>query len=579
MRTSRGGRFIVVFLLLAVVTSMTGLGVMYFMVSRAPTVTSNSVLSLRLPGGLSERQVNPFLTSFSGDVPTIRSVVDSLRKAKVDSRIRGVILLPSGPQPLWGKAQEIRDAVLDYRKSGKPIVAFLEFGGTQEYYVASAAEKVFLMPGSPLDLVGVASYEMFFRGALDKVGAHADMLNSGDFKTAANVYTETTMTPAHREMAESLNRDLYDQIIEGIADGRGKTKDEVRRLIDEGPFLPDDALESGLVDALVYADEVKQQAPFDEVNWRVITDRDYRQIGLEAVGLNGGRGIALIYAIGAINSGSGGVGLAGGEVIGSDTLVAAIRAARNNDAVRAIVLRIDSPGGSAVASDAIWREVMLTKKEKPVIASMSDLGASGGYYIAMSADAIVAQPATLTGSIGVVAGKVTTGGVYEKIGINIEPVSQGRFAEIYSPVRPFSDDERTKMQSHIDAIYEQFLAKAAEGRGTTRDAIHELAQGRVWTGRQAEERGLVDELGGLPRAIALAKEHVGIDADEEVQLIVYPRPKSLFELLNEGFTVTQAAVQLGWLPVSPQALEAVSAPMRMFRSGEPLALMPSVFVF
>jgi protease-4 len=579
VRTSRGGRFIVVFLLLAVVTSMTGLAVMYFMVSRAPTVSPNSVLSLRLPGGLSERQANPFLTSFSGDAPTIRSVVDSLRKAKVDSRIRGVILLPSGPQPLWGKAQEIRDAVLDYRESGKPIVAFLEFGGTQEYYVASAANKVFLMPGSPLDLVGVASYEMFFRGALDKVGAHADMLNSGDFKTAANVYTETTMTPAHREMAESLNRDLYEQIIEGIADGRGKTKDEVRGLIDDGPFLPADALASGLVDALVYADEVKQQAPFDEVNWRVITDRDYRQIGLESVGLNRGRGIALIYAVGTINSGSGGVGLTGGEVLGSDTLVAAIRAARANDAVRAIVLRIDSPGGSAVASDAIWREVMLTKKEKPVIASMSDLGASGGYYIAMGADAIVAQPATLTGSIGVVAGKVTTGGVYEKLGINIEPVSQGRFAEIYSPVRPFSDVERAKMQEHIDAIYEQFLVKAAEGRGTTRDAIHELAQGRVWTGRQAHERGLVDELGGLPRAIALAKEHVGIDAEEEVQLIVYPRPKSLFELLNEGFTVTQAAAWLGWLPVSPQALEAVAAPLRMFRSGEPLALMPSVFVF
>jgi protease-4 len=158
-------------------------------------------------------------------------------------------------------------------------------------------------------------------------------------------------------------------------------------------------------------------------------------------------------------------------------------------------------------------------------------------------------------------------------------VSQGRFAEIYSPVRPFSGAERAKMQEHIDAIYEQFLVKAAEGRGTTRDAIHELAQGRVWTGRQAEERGLVDELGGLPRAIALAKEHVGIDAEEEVQLIVYPRPKSLFELLNEGFTVTQAAARLGWLPVSSQALEAVSAPLRMFRSGEPLTLMPSVFVF
>ena len=467
--------------------------------------------------------------------------------------------------------------MLDYRESGKPIVAFLEYGGTQEYYLASAADKVFLMPGSPLDLVGVASYEMFFRGALDKVGAQADMLNSGDFKTAANVYTETTMTPAHREMAESLNRDLYEQIIDGIADGRGKTKAEVRRLVDEGPFLPDDALAAGLVDALVYADEVKQQAPFDEVNWRVIADRDYRQIGLQSVGLNRGRGIALIYAVGTINSGSGGIGLTGGEVLGSDTLVAAIRAARNNDAVRAIVLRIDSPGGSAVASDVIWREVMLAKKDKPVIASMSDLGASGGYYIAMGADAIVAQPATLTGSIGVVAGKITTGGTYEKVGINIEPVSQGRFAEIYSPIRPFSDDERDKMQEHIDAIYEQFVTKAADGRGTTRDVIHELAQGRVWTGRQAKERGLVDELGGLSRAIALAKEHVGIDADEEVELVVYPRPKSLFELLNEGFTVTQAVARLGWLPVSPAVLEAVAAPIQLFRTGEALALMPSVF--
>jgi protease-4 len=574
---SRGVRFISVFLLLAVVMSMTGLGVMYFMVSGAPTVTANSVLTLRVPGGLAERQANPFLTSFTGDTPTIKSVVDSLRKAKVDTRIRGVVLLPSGPQPLWGKAQEIRDAVLDYRESGKPIVAFLEYGGTQEYYLASAADKVFLMPGSPLDLVGVASYEMFFRGALDKIGAHPDMLNAGEYKTAANAYTETTMTPAHREMAESLNRDLYEQIVDGIAEGRGKTKAEVRRLVDEGPFLPADALEAGLVDALVYADEVKQQAPFDEVNWRVITDRDYRQVGLESVGLNQGRGIGLIYAIGAINSGSGGVGLTGGEVLGSDTLVAAIRAARENDAVRAIVLRIDSPGGSAVASDAIWREVMLAKKDKPVIASMSDLGASGGYYIAMAADAIVAQPATLTGSIGVVAGKVTTGGTYEKVGINIEPVSQGRFAEIYSPIRPFSDDERAKMQEHIDAIYELFVTKAAEGRGTTRDAIHELAQGRVWTGRQAKERGLVDELGGLSRAIELAKDQVGIDADEEVQLIVYPRPKSLFELLNEGFTVTQAAARLGWLPVSPAVLEAVSAPLGMFRVGEPLALMPGVF--
>ena len=579
MSVQRGVRFVLVFLLLAVVISTTGLAAMYFMVSRAPAVASNSVLMLRVPGGLAERHANPVLTQFVGDGATVQSVVNSLRKAKVDSRIRGVILMPAGPQPLWGKAQEIRDAVLDYQASGKPIVAFLEYGGTQEYYLASAADQVFLMPGSPLDLVGVASYEMFIRGALDKIDAYPDMLNAGDFKTAANFYTETTMTPAHREMAESLNRDLYEQIIDGIADGRQMAKTDVRRLVDLGPFLPADALAAGLVDGLVYADELKRQAPFDEVNWQEIADRDYRQIGLESVGLNRGRRVALIYAVGTINSGVGGVDVTGGEVLGSDTLVRAIRTAREDESVRAIVLRIDSPGGSAVASDVIWREVLLAKDEKPVIASMSDLGASGGYYIAMGADTIVAQPATLTGSIGVVAGKIATGGTYAKVGVAIEPVSHGRFAEMYSPVTPFSDDERAKMQEHIDAIYEQFVTKAAEGRGMTRDALHEVAQGRVWTGRQAKDRGLVDELGGLGRAITLAKERVGIDADAEVELVVYPRPRSLFELLTEGFTVAQVVARLGWFP-SPQAkvLGAATVPLRLFRRGEPLALMPSVFV-
>ena len=579
MSVQRGVKVIVVFLLLAVVGSMTGLAAIYFMTSRAPAVASNSVLMLRVPGGLVERHVNSLLTSFTGDGPTVESVVNSLRKAKVDARVRGVILMPSGPQLLWGKAQEIRDAVIDYRTSGKPIVAFLEFGGTQEYYLASAADKVFLLPGSPLDLVGVASYEMFVRGALDKAGAYPDMLNAGDFKTAANFYTETTMTPAHREMAESLNHDLYEQIIEGIAEGRRLGKAEVRALVDEGPFLPADALEAGLVDGLVYADELKRQAPFDAGNWREIADRDYRQISLASVGLNRGRRLALIYAVGTINSGAGGIDIMGGEVLGSDTLVQAIRAARTDDSVRAIVLRIDSPGGSAVASDVIWREVMLAKADKPVVASMSDLGASGGYYIAMGADTIVAQPATLTGSIGVVAGKITTGGTYEKVGVTIEPVSEGRFAAIYSPVTPFSDDERAKMQEHIDAIYELFLTKAAEGRGTTRDVIHEVAQGRVWTGRQAKERGLVDELGGLGRAIALAKEQAGIDADDEVELVVFPRPKSVFELLSGGFTLAQVVAQLGWFPRPPaRALAAATMPLRLFRSGEPLALMPGVFL-
>ncbi len=582
MGVSRGVRFIVVILSLAVIVSMAGIAVLYLMVSGAPSVAADSVLVLPVPAGLTEYRQNALLTPLVGaGGATVRSVVDSLRKAKVDDRISGVILKPQlGPRVLWGKLQEIRDAVVDYRESGKPIAAFLEYGGAEDYYLASAADKVYLMPGSPLEIVGRAQYEVFFRNALDKVGAYPDVLAAGDYKTAANQYTETTMTPAHREMAESLNRDLYEQMIEGIAESRGLTGDEVRGLVDEGPFLPEGALAAGLVDGLVYADEVKHREPFDADDRREIADSDYRQISLRSVGLNQGERIALVYAVGAINSGSSTFDVLNGEVLGSDTLTSAIRSAREDDSVRAIVLRIDSPGGSAIASDVIWREVALVRESgKPIVASMSDLGASGGYYIAMGADAIVAQPATLTGSIGVVFGKFTTGGTYEKLGVGVEPVSEGRFAEIYSPVTRFSEAERAKVQEHVDAIYEQFVTKAAEGRGTTRDLLHEVAQGRVWTGRQALEHGLIDDVGGLRRAIALAKEKAGIDPGDEVELVIYPRPKSFFELLDEGFPMARAAAAWAGLAAPEAALVGrATAPARLYRPGEPLAIMPGAFV-
>ena len=366
MGVSRGVRFIVVFLSLAVIMSMAGIAVLYLMVSGAPSVASDSVLVLRVPAGLTEYRQNALLTPLVGaGGATVRSVVDSLRKAKVDDRISGVILKPQlGPGVLWGKLQEIRDAVIDYRESGKPIAAFLEYGGAEDYYLASAADKVYLMPGSPLEIMGRAQYEVFFRNALDKVGAYPDVLAAGDYKTAANQYTETTMTPAHREMAESLNRDLYEQMVEGIAESRGLTGDEVRGLVDEGPFLPEDALAAGLVDGLVYADEVKHREPFDADDGREIADSDYRQISLRSVGLNQGERIALIYAVGAINSGSSTFDILNGEVLGSDTLTSAIRSAREDDSVRAIVLRIDSPGGSAIASDVIWREVGLVREKR-----------------------------------------------------------------------------------------------------------------------------------------------------------------------------------------------------------------------
>ena len=270
-----------------------------------------------------------------------------------------------------------------------------------------------------------------------------------------------------------------------------------------------------------------------------------------------------------------------GQVLGSDTMVEYLRKARADDSIRAIVLRIDSPGGSAIASDVIWREIMLTREKKPVIASMSDVAASGGYYIAMPAHTIVAQPATLTGSIGVVLIRFVIDGTLDKLGVNIETVKEGKYADIFSPVRPFTPDERKKIGDLMQATYDTFVEKAAAGRNTTPERIDAIAQGRVWTGKQAKELGLVDELGGLDRALAIAKERAKIAAGSEVELVVYPPKRSLLETVAEPLGRTQgsaAALTQMLGERNARAVEALSAPMRLFRRGEPLALMPQVWV-
>lgn len=572
----RGVRFVLTFLMIAIVFLMAGVVAALFFVSRGPSVPSNATLVLRVPGGLTEIMPSGLLGQVFEAPPTLRSVVDSLRKAAVDDRVSRVVLVPSGGQALWAKVQEVRDAVLAFKQSGKPIVAYLEYGGEQQYYLATAADEIALMPTSPLDLTGLARYELFLRGSLDKVGAYPDFLHVGDYKTAANQYTEDSFTPAHREMSESLNADMFDQLVRGIADGRGRPESEVRALIDEGPFLPEDALAAGLVDGLAYEDQLLDP---DENGERRIEGGDYAGVSLQAVGLNQGPKIAVIHAVGVINTGRSGYDTTQGEVVGSDTLVEYLREAREDESVRAIVLRIDSPGGSAIASDVIWREVEVTREEKPVIASMSDVAASGGYYIAMPADAIVAQPGTLTGSIGVVAGKFALGETYGKLGANIESVSQGRYAEIASPVRPFSPDERAKLQQQLDAVYDAFVAKAAEGRGTTRERIHAVAQGRVWTGQQGRQVGLVDELGGLDRAIALAKQRADIEQNDEVELVNYPPPRGFFEMLSQPLGGVRERLVASLLsPTEQKVASVLAAPMQLFRPGEVLALMPYVFV-
>jgi protease IV len=580
----RGVRVVFGLIVLAVLVSVGGLLVMYFAVGRQPKISGNSTLILRLDDDLHEVPTDGIAQLLEGSQPSgLRAVLENLRKAKADSRVKAVVVMPSGLKaPFWAKVQEVHDAILDFRKSGKLAIAYLEFAGEREYFIASACDRIILMPSASLDLNGLATYEVFLRGTLDKLGLYPDFVHIGAYKTAYNAFTEKGFTPAHREATESMTRDLYDQLVRGIGEGRKKTEAEVRALIDQGPFLPDEALRVGLVDELAYADQVDDRVKIPGGRISRLESDEYSRISAASLGINKGPRIAVIYASGVIASGKGGYDPLMGGVLGSDTLIGHIREARKDPAVRAIVLRIDSPGGSAIASDAIWRELVITRDEKrdrPLVVSMSDLAASGGYWIALAAPYIVAQPATLTGSIGVVTGKLVTGGAYGKLGANIESVSHGKFAELASPARPFSDEERNKILSLMTETYDQFVEKAAEARHMKPEKIDAIAQGRVWTGRQAKANGLVDELGGLDRAIAAAKRRAKIPATSDVEIVVYPPRKTIFDVLSKGLRADQSSALSALAPAEERrALGLVTSPLRLFKPNETLAIMPAIFL-
>jgi len=581
----RGVRFVLIFIGLAVTISLAGVALMFMAVSRGPSVPSAATLVLRPGGEIQEVVPDDVFGLLGRGSSTVRGFVEGLDKAKRDPRIKAVLLMPSSlSAPYWAKLQEMRDAVIDFKKSRKTVIAFLEYGGDREYYLASAADKVYLLPTSTLDLTGVASYEIFLRGMLDKIGAVPDYLHVGAYKTAVNQMTEKGFTPAHREMSESLNHDLYDQLIRGIAEARKKSEQEVRALIDQGPFTPEDALRHGFVDELAYEDQLDDRVPAlrsGSRETRRVEGSDYQRVSAASVGLRPRSRIAVIYAAGVITSGRSAYDPLNGAVVGSDSLVEQIREVRDDDAVKAIILRVDSPGGSSVASDVIWRELMITRDKKPsrpLIASMSDLAASGGYYISLPAQVIVAEPATLTGSIGVYMGKIALGGTLNKVGVTTETVTSGASADIYSPFAPFSPAQRARLQDQIQGFYENFVEKVAESRKTTPEKIDAVAQGRVWTGRQAREHGLVDALGGLDVAVRIAKERAHIPADEDVQLVAYPARRSLYETIADQFGVRMNVWSMLAGGAEQRAVSALTAPARLFRRGEPLTLMPYVFV-
>ena len=551
-----------------------------------PTIRNNSVLVLRVSGALPDYSPDdPFKSVFGGPDQSLTGLIMQFKKAKVDNRIKAILLDINMPAVGWAKAEEIRDAITDFRSSGKPVYAFIEFGLNVEYYIATACDKIIVPPPGALFINGLAAEVMFFRGSLDKLGVYPDIYQIGKYKTVGNMFTQKEMTDAHREFINEMLDDLYNRFVNTIAQSRKKSPDEVRAMIDNAPYNGIKAKDAGLIDDAVYRDEVEKQLKKllgykDTDTFPAVRGVDYREVSPESLGLNKGERIAVIYASGDIYSGSSQNRPWGGQSVGSDTVVKALNDAAADNTIKAIVLRVDSPGGSGLASDVICHAVEVANAKKPVVVSMGDLAASGGYYISATASKILAQPSTITGSIGVVAGKPVMRGFYDWLGISNEYVLRGKTAGMFRETEKFSDEERVKFEEWVKTTYYQdFVPKVAKGRKQDPQYIDSVGQGRVWTGAQAKDRHLVDEFGGLDRAVDVAKQLAKIPADKGVQRVIFPHPTTFLQQLlsggeNANTEIEQQRMVFASLPEDARRAFKYMHLMERMKNGESMMLMP-----
>ncbi|MGO8917109.1 MAG: signal peptide peptidase SppA [Stellaceae bacterium] len=510
---------------------LVGVGLWLFAAPREKPLAERNVLLVdltqSLPEGPSGDGIERILL---GEQTSLRDVLDALERAGNDPRIGGLVARLGDGAVGTAQAQELRDAIAAFRAKGKFAFGYADsFGelgsGMRSYYLATAFDEIWLQPVGEVGIVGLRAEMPFFRGALDKLGIEPRFDHREEFKTAMNTLTETKMTPAHREETDLLLRSVYGQMVTGIAEGRRLDQPRVRSLVDQGPFTADQALDAHLIDHVGYRDDAVAVA-------RVRAGENASLVSLQRYLDSAGRPhqsgptVAVIYGTGLITRGdSSNSPLSGSGVMGADSVTRAFRQAAEDASVRAILFRIDSPGGSATASETIWREVVRAKEAgKPVVVSMGNVAGSGGYYVAAGVDKIVAEPATLTGSIGVVGGKVLLGGLSEKLGITWDASEIGRNAGIDSIVDDFTPQERERFERSLDYVYDIFKARGAAGRKLGADAVEEIAKGRVWTGEDAKTRGLVDALGGFDTALALAKQAAGLAADSDVTLKTFPPP-------------------------------------------------------
>ncbi|HEV2336921.1 MAG TPA: signal peptide peptidase SppA [Stellaceae bacterium] len=535
-------RFVLgLFAAIGIVTVLAVVGgglVLWRLAAGEPALPKTIVLRAELSRGLAAGAgQGPLSELVFGSKATLRDFLDALERAGDDVRVKGLYVRLGGDPFGLATCQELRDAIADFRAKGKFAIVFADsFGelgpGTRPYYLATAFDEIWLQPLGSLGLIGLHSEIPFFRGALDRLGILPSFAHREEYKTAMNSLTETAMTEPQREEVEDLLRSTAGQVARGIVTARKLSEAQVAQLIDRGPFFADEALAAHLVDHLGYRDEAVARA------------RQRAGAGAELVSLSRyldgaghphhrGPKIALIYGTGLVTAGGGRpTPFLDDKELSAREVARAFRQAFQDPEVRAILFRIDSPGGSAVASETIWREVVRAREHgKPVVVSMGDVAGSGGYYIAAPADKIVAEPATLTGSIGVLAGKLVVSALLHKLGITDDSAQRGANASMFSIFEDFSPSGRERLNAFLDGTYRGFKAHVAAGRHLTAEQVEAVAKGRVWTGEEAKAKGLVDELGGYDVAIRLAKEAAKIPADRPFTLAVYPREKGTIEAI------------------------------------------------
>lgn len=502
-----------------------------------PKVKDNSALILDLAGPLPEEGPQDWKTKLLiGDILTMRGVLRSLEKAKTDDRIKALIVNSTFASMGPGKAQELRAAIKKFAAaSKKPVYGFVEDGGTIDYYICSAAPKLYLPPESDswFTLIGIRAELPFYKGTFDKIGVEAQMDHVGMYKSGSESYTRESMSEPDRKQTNELLESLYQRITQDIATDRKLTPEVVRALVDQSPLISTELKATGLVDDLLYRDQlesmIKKNLKLNELHG--VSILEYQKPSFRDLLDERPEKIALIYATGTIIPGESYRGF-GEEFLGSGTVSESFKHAREDSNVKAIVFRVDSPGGSPSASDVIWREVQITAKKKPVIVSMSDVAASGGYYVSMAGTKIFADPSTITGSIGVYGGKFYLKGLYDKIGMKKEIVKRGKHADLFSDYVPFGEEEWKIIRKHMVDTYDTFTRKAAEGRKKTQQQIDSIGQGRVWTGDQALSIGLIDKIGGLVDAVEEAKKLAGI---KDFSYAIYPsnRAGGFAEMISE----------------------------------------------